>query len=166
LCLLDVQLNNSSHRYAGIISRFFYATPQSIAAADDEESLNLSQADLPPKGNPKLDSALNGLVADEADRESGKDMKISDNTSPPETMIMEAHPESVDETVRVIIESAPGKGKKISTTAGDFGSFEGRYGDLVQMVVPVAQLTALAETQGVRFVRLPMRPLVGLSLIV
>jgi hypothetical protein len=136
----------------------FFPVPQSVAA-DDEESLNLTQADLPAKGNPKLDSTLNRLVSTKAAPGPGRGPVISDNTSPPEAMIMEATPESANETVRVIIEGEPGKAEKISSAAGEFGSVEGSYGDLVQVVVPVSQLAALAEMQDVRFVRLPMQPL-------
>jgi hypothetical protein len=68
-----------------LLAGFFHARPRSIASGD-EDSLNLAQADLPPKGNPKLDTALNGLIADTAGQGPGPGIMITDDTSPPETM--------------------------------------------------------------------------------
>ncbi|MFC1990988.1 S8 family serine peptidase, partial [Chloroflexota bacterium] len=116
------------------------------AIAADGESGNFTQTELPLKGNPKLDSALNRLASEYT--------AIS-----PAPLMAKSAPQSSDTTIRVIIEAAPGQMAGIASAVGDLGSIEASYGDLVQMVVPVSQLTALADRPEIRFVRPPNKPL-------
>jgi uncharacterized repeat protein (TIGR02543 family) len=102
------------------------------------------------KGNPKLDSALDRLSA-----------RVSAFNSP--SLLSGAAPRPAAETVRVIVESAPGRTDAVVGAADSLGDIEGRYGDLFQVVVPIARLTALTEIQGVRFARLPMLPLPAIT---
>ena len=102
------------------------------------------------KGHPKLDSALNQLVtvyhaegiseARAFARQSGIDMK--------------------DDKVRVVIEAEPGREHEVISMAEALGSeVDTTYENLVQAMVPVAQLKALADDANVKLVRLPSKPM-------
>ena len=102
------------------------------------------------KGHPKLDSALNQLVVVcEAEgisearafaRQSGIDMK--------------------DDRVRVVIEAEPGQEEEVITLAKALGAdVETSYGNLVQAVVSIAHLKALADDANITLVRLPSKPM-------
>jgi len=65
--------------------------------------------------------------------------------------------ELVDGSVRVIIECLPGHAEEVARAAGAFGIVELTHRDLVQAVVPITNLNALDELEGIRFIRLPIR---------
>ena len=89
------------------------------------------RAELPPKGNPKLDSQLNRLV------DAG----------------------SLG-TVRVIIESMPDQLEAASEAATNAGAkVETSYGNLLQVMVPITSLTTLASATSIRLIRMPQQPL-------
>ena len=116
------------------------------AVASGEEAVNLSPIEIPDKGNPKLDSQLNHLVSAET----------------PEEAVRFAHQGNiklVDNRARVIIECLPGQVKDAIETVSALGIIETSYQNWLQVVVPISQLEALADTPGVRFIRLPWQPL-------
>jgi len=116
------------------------------AAADDGERQDLPPIELPEKGNPKLDSQLNRLVSAQTSRRAA-------------SFAQESNIELVDGNVRVIVESLPDQVDATAKTASALGVVETSYRDLLQVVVPVSQLMALADTASIRLVRLPWYPL-------
>ena len=58
----------------------------------------------------------------------------------------------------VIIECEPGQAGAVAEAASDLGNIELVVRDLVQIVVPITNLTALADVPGVRLLRLPWYP--------
>jgi len=60
--------------------------------------------------------------------------------------------------VRVTIECVPGHLEAVAETAGAYGIVEMSNRNLVQAVVPITSLTALAGVEGIRRVRLPEPP--------
>jgi len=116
-------------------------------AADDGEVVTLSQIELAEKGNPKLDSQLDQLVRAERRGEAASFARQSDI-------------ELVDERVRVIVECVPGQLDAATEAATALGaSVETSYDNLLQAVVPITSLTALADTPSIRLVRVPWYPL-------
>jgi PBP1b-binding outer membrane lipoprotein LpoB len=103
---------------------------------------------LPEKGDPKLDSQLNQLIQAE---------KLGDAASFAE----QSNIKLVDGDVRVIVESLPEQVEATTKAASALGVVETSYGDLLQVLVPVASLTTLADAASVRFVRLPQYPVPG-----
>src|SRR5665811_957810 len=99
---------------------------------------------LPEKGNPKLDSQLNKLA--------------NDKPKGPALFSPQSMGKSEGKMVRVIVESLPGKSEEARLEAGAHGTIETTYGGLTQMMVPVAQLNALADNPNIRLVREPMEP--------
>jgi hypothetical protein len=67
--------------------------PPVLAGEEDKFKLDLS--DLPPKGNPKLDSALNRMVAEQSPSVDGP--------------LMSRRSLQAEETVRVIVQAVPGQ---------------------------------------------------------
>lgn len=61
----------------------------------------------------------------------------------------------VGSRVRVIVEVIPGQIDDATRAAAGFGEVEASYDDMLQMMVPIGRLTALAEGPGIRLVRLP-----------
>ncbi len=116
------------------------------AAAADGEELDLPPIELPEKGNPKLDSQLNQLVSAETPKRAA-------------SFAQESNIEMVDGNVRVIIECLPDQVDAAVKAAGALGVVETSYRNLLQVVVPIPQLTALADIPGIRLVRLPWYPL-------
>ncbi len=117
--------------------------------ASDEEGLDLSQTELPEKGNPNLDSQLNQLVRAEMRGEAA-------------SFAQQSNIELVDGNVRVIIECVPGQLDAATEAAIALGaSVETSYGNLLQVVVPIASLTTLADSPSIHFIRLPQYPLPG-----
>jgi hypothetical protein len=117
------------------------------AAADDGGGgggVVLPPYQPPEKGNPKLDSQLNQLV--------------SANASRAQAFSMGKFGEVTGNTVRVVVECLPGKIDSVTQAVGDYGVIETSYENLLQMTVPVSQLTALAELPDIRLVRMPQRP--------
>jgi len=116
------------------------------AAAANGEGLDLPPLELPDKGNPKLDSQLNQLVSAQTSKRAA-------------SFAQENNIELVDGNVRVIVESLPDQVDAAVKTAGALGVVETSYRNLIQVVMPISQLTALADTPGIRLVRLPWYPL-------
>ncbi len=116
------------------------------ASAAEGQELDLSQIELPEKGNPKLDSQLNRLVSAETSKRAA-------------SFAQESNIELVEGKVRVIIESLPDQFDAANEAASAIGVVETSYRNLLQVVVPVSQLTALADTQGIHLVRMPWEPL-------
>ena len=116
------------------------------AAAADGEELDLPPIELPDKGNPKLDSQLDQLVSAETPKRAA-------------SFVQESNIEMVDGNVRVIVECLPGEVDAAVKAAGALGVVETSYRNLLQVTVPVSQLTALADTPGIRLVRMPWYPL-------
>jgi len=110
--------------------------------------IDLDVEALPPKGPPKLESALWLLV--EAQRSAG----LAGLSAEAERSAIALQ----DGAVRVIIEAQPGQASAVADEAGRQGGVvETSYGDLVQVLVPVGDLEALSNSDGVRFVRQPTR---------
>ena len=116
------------------------------AAAADGEELDLPPIELPDKGNPKLDSQLNQLVSAQTSRKAAG-------------FVQGSNIELVEGNVRVIVECLPGQVDAAVKAAGALGVVEASHRNLLQVTVPVSQLTALADTSGIRLVRLPWYPL-------
>jgi hypothetical protein len=127
-----------------ISSSVILSPPTAVSSA--EVSGNITLKDLPPKGHPKLDSALSALAS-------------QNNTKAIGPLTSGLAPQTAGDTVRIIIEAAKGQTNNVSASARAFGSIEGSYGDLVQMVVPISQLNTLAGLSNAKLVRLPMKPL-------
>ncbi|MFH1032268.1 MAG: S8 family serine peptidase [Chloroflexota bacterium] len=112
--------------------------------------------DLPPmppaeKGHPKLDSQLGQLVAAEA--------KAQAKSFAQQRAIPLVEGKATTE-VRTIIEFAPGSldaAKQAVEAAG--GRVEGSYQNLLQAVMPVPNLTTVADKPNVKLVRLPWQAL-------
>ncbi len=128
-----------------LLSSALFSGEQPAAAADGEE-LDLPPIELPDKGNPKLDSQLNQLVSTETSKRAA-------------SFAQESNIELVDGSVRVIVESLPDQVDAAVKAAGALGVVETSYRNLLQVVVPISSLTALADTPGIRLVRLPWYPL-------
>jgi len=93
-----------------------------------------------------LDSQLNQLVSAQTSKRAA-------------SFAQESNIELVDGNVRVIVESLPNQVAAAVKAAGALGVVETSYRNLIQVVMPVSQLTALADTPGIRLVRLPWYPL-------
>ena len=118
---------------------------QPTAAADGEE-LDLPPIELPEKGNPKLDSQLNQLVSAQTSKRAA-------------SFAQESNIKMVDGNVRVIVECLPDQVDAAAKAAGALGVVETSYRNLLQVVVPITSLTALADAPSIRLVRLPWYPL-------
>lgn len=117
------------------------------ACSSGQDMTNFPPFDSEDKGNPKLDSQLNQLVSAERRGEAASFAKQSNI-------------EMVNGSVRVIIECVPGQLEAASGAATNAGAkLETSYDNLLQVVVPVASLSTLADTESIRFIRLPQRPL-------
>ena len=103
---------------------------------------------LPEKGNPKLDSQLNQLVQAEMRGEAALFAEQNNIAL-------------IDGRVRVIVECSPGQVDAADEAVSAAGVVESRYGDLLQAVVPVSSLTALADKTSIRLIRLPQQPVPG-----
>jgi len=117
-----------------------------LANEGEEEQLDLTEIELPDKGNHKLDSQLNRLV-------SKADARRSLITVP------ESSENVTEESVRVILEVLPGQVDAASRAAGNLGVIEASYGNLLQVTVPVSRLAALADDPNIRLVRMPQTPI-------
>ena len=117
-------------------------------------SCNPSQdiSNSPPIGstdnsNLKLDSQLSQLVRAEMHGEAG-------------LFAEQSNIELVNADVRVIIECVPGQLKAATeaVTTVD-GKLEATYNNLLQVVVPIAELNYLAGATSIHFIRLPQQSL-------
>jgi hypothetical protein len=66
--------------------------------------------------------------------------------------------ELIDGSVTVIIECESGQAEAVTAAVGSLGNVELIVRDLVQVVVPISNLNALAEIPSVILVRLPIYP--------
>ena len=98
----------------------------------------------PEKGNVKLDGKLNQLIRAKEQGEA-------------EEFARQRSIELVDGNVRVEIVCLPGHAEEVARAASAFGIVEGTARDVVQAVVPITNLNALAEVESIRFIRLPRR---------
>ena len=120
-----------------------------IATAGDKQETHLPSIQTSPKGNPKLESALNQLVK-------------SEQTKGPAAMTTFAEQRAidlVDNSVKVIIEANPGEVDAAREAAVALGAeVEASYENLIRVVIPVSALIVLANNPSVRFVRQPQKP--------
>ncbi len=122
-----------------VILSFFLATTAGPASAGDHAQ---------PTSTPRLDSHLADIV--DTFRRQGTEAAAG-----------AARRLDVDvdgDAVRVIIEARPGDSEPaIAAAVGRGAAVEGTYQNLVQALVPIASLEALARAGPVEFVRLPLR---------
>jgi len=120
-------------------------TATACAAGQEMKDINNSPA-MPDKGNPNLDSRLNQLIDAEARGEAASYAEQSDI-------------ELIDGSVRVIIECVPDKIEAAIEAAKNAGAtLETSFENLLQVVVPVVNLTGLADESSIKFIRLPYKP--------
>ena len=101
----------------------------------------------PDKGIPKLDSQLSQLVRAAERGEAA-------------SFAQQHGLEISDGMIRVIIECKPGLIEDARKAANGRGAKEETfYGDMLQALVPVAGLEALAGAESILFIRLPQKPL-------
>ena len=117
------------------------------ASASDGEVTFVPPTVVTEKGNPKLDPKLDRLISAQAPAEMA-------------AHVLQAETYLPGEGVRVIVDCQQGMAEMVAQAAASFGTVEVRYGDLVQVLIPISNLTALAELPGVKFVGLPMTPVV------
>jgi len=124
-------------------------------AAADEKELHLSGTSVgdasvslgePDKANPRLSSHLDRLI----DAESRGEAEAF--AGPRRIELLDG------DKVRITIECVPGHLGAVAETAGAYGIVEMSNRSLVQAVVPITSLTALAGVEGIRRVRLPWYP--------
>ena len=101
--------------------------PQPVTAAD-EEIANLTPTELPAKGNPKLDTTLDRLA-------SGV---MAIGTAP---LVLDYGAETLGDSVRVIVESAPGKAEAISRLISEL-----RQDELPEWIRSAIQAARLAPS--------------------
>ncbi len=112
---------------------------------------NLPPLNSPDKGNPKLDSQLNQLVSAE---KRGEAVSFAEKSNI----------EMVDGAVKVIIEYLPGQLEAATEAATNAGAKpETSYDNLLQAVVPITNLSTLADAESIRFIRLPQQLLPSIN---
>jgi hypothetical protein len=124
----------------------------SISCNPSQDISNLPQLDSAEKSNLKLDSQLSQLVRAEM---SGKAVLFAE----------QSNIDLVNSDVRVIIECVPGQLEAATeevTAVG--GKLEAVYKNLLQVVVPIAELNHLAGEASIHFIRLPQQSLPAESL--
>ena len=118
----------------------------------DELGSSASKAENAPKtGNPKLESHLNRLITA---YERGEAEAYA---APRDIEVLEG------DRVRVSIKCVTGQVEAAARAVGTLGTVEiivSRY-DLIQAVVPIANLTALAEAESILRIRLPDQAVTG-----
>ncbi len=109
--------------------------------------VNVPKIEPREKGNPKLGSHLWDIIEAESQGEAESFASGRDNI------------ELVDGGVRVIIECVPGQVEAAAEAATNAGAkLETSYKNWLQAVVPITSLTALAEAESIRFIRVPILP--------
>ena len=108
-----------------------------------------AEDDAQPAGSVRLDSRLAEIV--DAFREQG--IQAAGDAARRLDVDIEG------DAVRVVIEAQPGPTDSTNAARGLGAKIEGTYQDLVQVLVPVASLEALARAGPVKFVRPPLRAL-------
>jgi hypothetical protein len=115
-----------------------------VACSSEQEVQNISPLDLQDKGNPKLDSQLNQLISAES---HGEAVSFAE----------QSNIELVDGAVRVIIECIPGQIEVAKKTVTDSNAtLETSHDNLLQVIVPIIDLTDLAGEESIKFIRLPL----------
>ncbi|MDP3880188.1 MAG: hypothetical protein Q8Q07_07800, partial [Dehalococcoidales bacterium] len=136
-----------------LLSNVLSFAEQPVTAAAGDEEPDLPPIVLPEKGNPKLDSRLNKMVA-------GKTARTAPGFAREDSAV------SANEKVRVIIEGVPGQLQAAAEAAGNAGGkLEASYKNLLQVEVPVTALTGLANAPAIRFVRMPWEPLMDEAIV-
>ena len=116
------------------------------ACASDWGITDLPPLDPPDKGNPKLDSVLNQLV-------------LAEKRGEATAFAAQSSIELNDGSIRVIIESVPGRLEEAKEVASDANArIETSYNNLLQVVVPISGLLTLAESESIDYIRLPHTP--------
>jgi len=106
----------------------------------------LSLPGCEPGENPGLSNKLNRLV------QAYRQGEVEEFTRQRGT-------ETIDGSVRVIIECVPGQVEAAAEAATDAGAQQVRSRDnLVKALVPIANLTALDEVESIHLIRLPWEP--------
>ena len=126
-----------------------YSGDGTTAASDEEEphrhDENIEEPPTPKKGNPKLGSHLWDLISANERGEAEEHAQLREDI------------DLVDGGVRVIIECVPGQVESAAAAASEAGAKVEltTRSNLVQAVVPITSLNALAEAGSIRFIRLP-----------
>lgn len=113
----------------------------SIPACNSNQEGNLNHDE-----NSKLEFPLDNLIRAEERGEA-------------EEFALQRHIELIDSNVTVIIECEPGQAEAVAKKASTLGTVELSVRDLVQVVIPITNLIALADIPGVHRVRLPLHPI-------
>ncbi|OGO14673.1 MAG: hypothetical protein A2Z02_02950 [Chloroflexi bacterium RBG_16_48_7] len=111
------------------------------------EGVNLPPMPYPDKGNPKLNTFLNGLIKAEKQGEA-------------ESFARQRNVKLVDGKVRVEVEAMPGQLDAAANATAALGTVEiiSLTLNAISAVVPIMNLTALAEEKSIRFIRQPVSP--------
>lgn len=136
--------------FVGLVGSIIVLNLFLFACGPNQTPAETTMTYIPPeKGNPKLDSQLNQLVAAQAKGEvTAYAQKMNINLN--------------DGRIRVVIECVPGQIEVASKAAVSSGAVvETTYENLIQVLIPVANLTALAKNESIKFVRLPQQPVPG-----
>lgn len=121
------------------------ATVKAEPGGNNEKAPELD-AEWLKKGNPKLDSGLNRLAA------------TANDTMQFRAMAQQADIKIKDNRVRVTVECQPGQKEQGLELVRGAGEVESTYGDMVQALLPVNTVNALAENPAVRYIQLPYQP--------
>jgi hypothetical protein len=104
----------------------------------------LPQINASSKANPKLDSKLDQLV-------------ISERSGNATSFARQNNIELLGSSVRVIIEVTPEQIETASQAVNDAGGkIETSSGDLMQAIIPIIELTKVADSSAIQLIRLPM----------
>jgi hypothetical protein len=120
----------------------YEAQPAAAAGGDQPGPLTSKHQH---KGNPKLDSELNRQVSTMDSLRAAGQSRASEAA------------QAANTKVRVIVECLPGQTAAVKQLSRGFGTVETSYSNLQQVMMPIGQLTALANSQSVRLVRTPYK---------
>ncbi len=121
---------------------------QDTPAADQTGAFALGSPQRPDKQHSKLDSQLQQMVEASA-RGQGAAFAQQHGIDTP-----------ANDKVRVVIETLPGRTEELIGKANPLGALvEATYENLVQAIVPLGMLNALAADDAVGLVRLPLKPI-------
>ena len=104
---------------------------------------NINPTDFQSDKTPKLSSELSALIRAESSGQA-------------DSYAQENNIELINHEVRVIVEVLPGQIDAASEAANRLGTVETSYDNLLQVLLPVDNLTNLANEPSVRLVRLPL----------
>lgn len=119
---------------------------QPTPPASENKETDRPPVDYPDKGNPKLDSFLNQLIAAERRGEA-------------EAFARQRDVQLTDGKVRVEIQAVPGQLDVAANVTASFGTIEviARVQNAIQAVVPISDLAMLAEKESIQMIREPVR---------